>query len=121
MRKKSLNCLFDNIMWYLLYLLPLIVWLILLARNEFNAIYTLSYVFENMGLGIINDNVILTALNGVFAVGGVFPIFTANNFILVYMTWFIAIMIVHLAVDFLVFIPRLCHKWLGCLTKDGDE
>lgn len=119
MRKRTIICFFDTIFWYLVYMLPLIVWLVLLCRNAFDPNITMQYVFDTMGLGIVNDNVILTSLIGIFGVGGVFPLF-ANNAILVYGTWFIATMILHLAVDFLLFIPRLCHKWMGELTNVKD-
>ena len=119
MRKRNVSYLFDKVFWYLVYMLPLVVWLIILVRNNFNATYTLSYVFDTLGLGIVNDNVILTNLTAIFGTGGVFPIF-ANTSILVYCTWFIGTLILHLAVDFLLFIPRLCHKWMGDLTHDED-
>ena len=34
------------------------------------------------------------------------------------MTWFISAHIIHIFVDFIVFIPRLCHKWMGKATQE---
>lgn len=119
MRKRTLKCLFDSIMWYLIYLLPLIIWLIVLARNDFNSSYNLAYVFDTMGLGILNDNIILTSLMQIFGAEGVFPLFSSPA-LLIYGTYFVSCLILHLAVDFLAFIPRLAHKWLGWLTQDKE-
>lgn len=33
-------------------------------------------------------------------------------------TWFIYMNILHIMIDFIVFIPRLCHKWLGKAYQD---
>lgn len=119
MRKRNVAYLLDKIFWYVVYMLPLLIWLIILIRNGFDTTYTLSMVFETLGLGIVTDNVILTSLMSIVGVGGVFPIFASNE-ILIFFTWFIGTLITHLFVDFILFIPRLAHKWLGALTKDGD-
>jgi hypothetical protein len=121
MRKKTINNLFDYVLWYLVYLLPLIVWLIILARNNFNADYTLGYVFSNCGLGIVTNNPITTALFDLFGTGAdaVLPLFSSPD-IIYFFTWFAGCVIAHLLVDFLLFIPRLAHKWMHGFIKDDD-
>lgn len=115
MRERTIKNLSDNIMWYLIYLLPIIGFLILLATNNGVPI-VFADVFNNLGLQIVTDNIIVDTLTQIFGVGGVFPIFASPGLIY-YFTYFIATMIIHLAVDFLLFIPRLAHKWLGKVTE----
>jgi len=81
---------------------------------------SLDFVMQKTGITITRDNVVYSALDGLFGATGILPIIT-NSSILYYFVWFVFVELIHLAVDFLVFIPRLCHKWLACLTKDGDE
>lgn len=113
MRKKTIQNLSDNIMWYLIYLLPILGFLILLATKD---VVTFAQVFDSLGLQIVTDNVIVDTLTQIFGVGGVLPLFASPGMIY-YFTYFIATMIIHLAVDFLLFIPRLAHKWLGKVTE----
>lgn len=112
MRKKSISCLFDNLMWYLLYLLPLFLLLIYLVRT--GTVVDLSTIFSDFGLDILTNNQILVALSSLFGSSGVVPLFASES-ILVYFSYFISVFVVHLAVDFLLFIPRLAHKWLNKL------
>lgn len=113
MRERTIKNLSDNIMWYLIYLLPILGFLILLATKD---IVTFAEVFNSLGLQIVTDNVIVDTLTQIFGVGGVFSIFASQGMIY-YFTYFIATMIMHLAVDFLLFIPRLAHKWIGKVTE----
>ena len=115
MRKKTIENLSDNIMWYLIYLLPIIGFLFLILTSGGQSV-VFADVFNSLGLQIVTDNVIVDTLTQIFGVGGVFPIFASQGMIY-YFTYFIATIIIHLAVDFLLFIPRLAHKWLGKVTE----
>ena len=117
MRKKTLKCLFDNVMWYLIYLLPLILMVIYWCKT---GAITMAGAMTDAGLDVINTNPVYTSLYGIFGTGGVFPIFTQPD-ILIYFSYFVCVYIVHLAVDFLLFIPRLCHKWMSAFGGDNDE
>lgn len=118
MRKKTLNCFFDNLMWYLIYLMPLIIFVFYNINS--GTLTSLGSIFDSIGLNILTDNVVLTTLSDVFGTGGVVPIFT-NSDILIYMSYFICVYLVHICVDVLLFIPRLGHKWLNEFTSGGKD
>lgn len=107
MRKKTISCFFDILFWALVYGLPIIV-LIISAYNK--DIVSFSSVLSSIGVDC-TDNIVYTTLVGVFGTGGSFPMF-ANNSIFEFATYFILANILHLVVDVLVFIPRLCHEFM---------
>lgn len=95
----------DNVMWYLIYLLPLICLLIIWCRGSY---VPLSEMFSMLGLTIFNDNIVLTTLTDVLGVGGVFPIFVDNS-LLIYMSYFILVFVVHIMVDIVLYLLRVIH------------
>ena len=117
MRKRNVSYLFDTFMWYLIYLLPLFFWLgmSLIGKN----FVTLESVFTSAGFGFITDNFITTGLSNIVGVNGVMPLF--NNGIIIYMSYFICIMLVHLFVDFLAWLPRLIHHWMNIFGGNKNE
>lgn len=119
MRKKTVNHLADTIFWYVLYFMPVICYLLYLfaepATGTVSAISFTSFI-ENIGFGFVSDNIIITSLKDIFYTGGIFPIFSTDMPFIIF-SWFIGVYIAHLAVDFLLFIPRLCHKWLKQFTQ----
>lgn len=119
MRKRTLSNFFDNTLWYLIYLFPLIAYLFLMLSmpSQGTSVIDLSTFFNNLGLGFITNNIILDGLRGLFGVNGILPLFSTDS-ALYFMVWFICAFLVHLAVDFLLFIPRLAHKWLSVFCKD---
>lgn len=116
MREKTQKNLFDNIMWYGLYLLPLLIWLVVSFRT--GEIVGLSSAMSSMGLEIFTTNQIFISLSDIFATTGILPLFASSDIIL-YMSYFISVFLIHLFVDFILFIPRLAHKWLNKLYQ-GD-
>lgn len=111
MRKKTIINVADNFMWYLIYLLPLVALLILLAKNGATD-FSIADTFTSLGLDIFVNNPVLTNLSSIFGENGILPFFVSND-ILIYMSYFICVFIIHLFVDFLLFIPRLAHKWMN--------
>lgn len=142
MRKRTIRNIADHLFWFLVAILPLILFVIDAYRNGAIAkavagvqvsdtilndwlvslgefIVPLSDSFEVFMNSLINTNgVIYTALNGLFGAGGALPLFGSNTSLLLFLTWFCTVEIAHLAVDFIVFIPRLCHKWQEKLTQN---
>lgn len=108
MRKRTISHLFDTIMWYIIYLLPLIL-TIISWRTSGNL--SISSIMTTAGFEILSTNLIFTSLSALFGSTGIFPIFNSTD-ILMYMSYFVSIMIIHLAVDVLLFIVRLSHNWL---------
>lgn len=97
---------FDNLMWYVIYLLPVVLMIIFWCRGNTG---TLSDVMTASGLSIITDNVLFTALSTLFGTGGYLPIFTDTSFLL-YASYFILVFVVHLTVDILLFVFRCMHR-----------
>lgn len=120
MRKRTLNFLIDNIFWYILYILPVLSYLLyLLAEPSSSAnIVNLADFFDQCGFCFDSSNIIFNTLSSVFGSGGVLPLFSSNTAILI-LTWFVSVYLAHLLIEFLLFIPKLCEKWLKCFTK-GD-
>ncbi len=118
MRKRTISCLFDNIMWYLLYLLPLVVYLFVVIRT--GNLLSLSSAMNTAGLGILESNVIFNSLNSLFGSAGVMPLFVSTD-LLLYFSYFISVWLCHLAVDVLLFIVRLAHKFMDCFGGAKDE
>ena len=115
MRKRNVNYFFDTVFWYLLYFLPVGAYLISLACNN---VFDLAKFFNLFGFDFVSNNIILNSLSSLFGADGILPIF--NNIAPLYIfTWFVCTFLVHLAVDFLLFVPRLAHKLMDEFFK-GD-
>ena len=67
-------------------------------------------------------DIVYNAFNSIFgSQSNIMPIFVEGSFIPKYLTYMSWIYVLHLAFDFLVFIPRLAHKWMGGVYKDEDS
>lgn len=115
MRKRNVKNLFDYVMWYMIYLLPLIILIVSIFRT--GSIIPLSDCFNNLGLTLFTDNFILVSLTDLFGSAGVVPLFASAD-ILVYLSYFICCLLLHIAVDILAFIPRFAH---GLMDKFGGK
>lgn len=118
MRKKTINRVADTIFWYLLYFLPILGFLILLAIRP-DVIPTFSDVFNMLGLNVVTSGTIYTSLDSVFGTSGILPLFIETG-LLQFFTYFISVFIAHLFVDFMLFIPRLTHKWMNKFYQSED-
>lgn len=119
MRKKTVTHSVKTIFWWILYCLPLITYLFALwgtARNGTNLANFDSIVFNYYDVA---DGVIAFPLCEIFGSGGIIPLFN-NSCIFIFMEWFIGTYLLHLAVDFILFIPRLCHKFMNKFTRSED-
>lgn len=109
MRKRSINNLFENILWYSVYLLPIIMFFVITIVMKKPCVF--SEIFDFIGLNIASDSVVYTALVSIFGVDGIFPMFVSSD-IFIYSTYLIYVFIVRLLIEFLLFIPKLSQKWL---------
>lgn len=116
MRKRTIKRFADTMFWYALYFLPI---LILILMSIHNPLMSVSNVIDTLGLNIITDNIIYTTLSNIFGVGGILPLLQ-NSDILIFFTYFISVYVLHLAVDIVLFIPRIAHKWLNDFTQGDD-
>lgn len=113
MRKRTIKCLADTIFWYALYFLPI---LILILMSIHNPITSISSVISTLGFNVLQDNIIFTTLSDIFGSGGVLPFFQSTDLI-IFFTYYICVYLLHLLVDFVIFIPRIAHKWLNHFTQ----
>lgn len=119
MRKRTIKYGLDKLFWYAIYMLPLIAYVIYLLKGGYEVIPSLSTAMSNFGFEMLQTSDLFVALHGVFGSGGAVPLFASPDIIL-YMTYFISMWLLHLAVDFLLFIPKIACKWLDKLYG-GDE
>ena len=121
MRKRTSANLVDSAFWFLVAILPLALYLITcLSYKLQSSTDTLTAFLPFMkNLGLMDSGIIYNSLSDLFGTGGILPLFSAeNNAILVFLSYFVSVEIVHLAVDFLLFIPRLGHKYMNTFTQN---
>lgn len=118
MRKRNVVFLLDNLFWLVMALLPLILHSVnILCYRLSDVTQVPSSLFTLLNSALFSDSIVYSSLAELFGPDGILPLFTDSSIYLRYMAYFVSVEIVHLAVDFLVFIPKLCHKWLGMLTS----
>lgn len=111
MREKTLKKLFDNIFWYAVYLLPVISFSFVLFRT--GSVTSFETVFDGLGFLINSSNPFYVALDSMFGVNGVLPMFTVGSTALFsIVSYFGTCWLFHIAIDVLLFIPRLAHSWI---------
>lgn len=121
MRKRTIANLVDSFFWLLVAILPLLLYLITCFSYKLtNATESVTAFLPFMkSLGLVDSGLIYNSLFDLFGTGGILPLFSAeNNAILVFLSYFVSVEIVHLAVDFLLFIPRLAHKYMNTFTQN---
>lgn len=121
MRKRTIANLVDSAFWFLVSILPLALYLITcLSYKLQSSTDTLTAFLPFMkNLGLMDSGIIYNSLSDLFGSGGILPLFSAeNNAILVFLSYFVSVEIVHLAVDFLLFIPRIGHKYMNTFTQN---
>lgn len=117
MRKRTIKYLFDNIFWYLIYMLPLIFSIIYWAK--FGTL-DIGNIFTFAGFDLFANNIVFTSLNSIFGATGIIPLFNGTG-ILMLLSYFIICWIVHLAVDVLLFIVRLAHNWMEGIVGGKND
>ncbi len=121
MRKRTIANIVDSAFWFLVAILPLALYLITcLSYKLQSSTDTLTAFLPFMkNLGLMDSGIIYNSLSDLFGSSGILPLFSAdNNAILVFLSYFVSVEIVHLAVDFLLFIPRLAHKYMNTFTQN---
>lgn len=118
MRKRTVNHLADTIFWYLVYLLPLFCYLLMYIHRAGTTVPPFSdFMSNNFGMLPLTD-IVSDCLFQLFGADGILPLAGANLGIPLF-SWYVSMVIIHLAVDFLLFIPRLAHSFMDKFTK-GD-
>lgn len=120
MTKKKFSYYFDKLFWYGVAVLPILFVLIFaVSHTGFNSFGDMLTQFvAQFPSGDVVSNVFVEIWQGLaglseFALGANFPS------VLIYLcTYLVYAEILHLLVDFLLFIPNLAHKCLNWFTKD---
>ena len=121
MRKRTISNIVDSAFWFLVSILPLVLYLITCFSYKLqSSTESLTAFLPFMkNLGLMDSGVIYNSLSDLFGSSGILPLFSANNnAILLFLSYFVSVQIVHLAVDFLLFIPRLAHKYMNTFTQN---
>lgn len=119
MRKKTILHFVDTVFWWTVYALPVIVLLIASNNSFVDALGSGSFL-RNF-FYITQNNPVFTAIVGLFGQDGVLPFFSSGSYIFTILTWFVAANLCHIAVDILLFIPRMAHKLIDVLTSRGAD
>lgn len=121
MRKKTMSNLADHVFWLLVALLPLVLYVVQFFAYELTTVTTFTPFDSFMQtFGVSTSSVVYTSLVDLFGVDGILPLFSGSNSApILFLSYFVAVEVIHLAVDFLLFIPRLCHKYMEKFTQ-GD-
>lgn len=125
MRKRTINHILDKIFWYTLYLLPIIVFIICLlssksvtGSSEFEYVQALdlevamAQTWEVL-VPIVEDSAVSTTIESMASYFNLESWLGVDSFFNNFFTYYIYIIIFHLVVDILLFIPKLSHKWIG--------
>lgn len=123
MRKKTIKFISDKLLWLLAMLIPLIYCLVVnIHYTETHTPISILEIFTNAeyGFAIANNNLILTTINDLFGSAGVLPLWTADSFVPYFITYLSIIVLVQLAYDVLMFVPKIAHKWLHTWTQDEE-
>lgn len=124
MRKRNMSYLIDKLLWLFVLLLPVFAYFLMPLGYQLTdssaALPTFAdYISQ---FGISSDNVVYTAIVGMFgSTNGIIHMFDEDSSLLLFFTYFVTVELVHLVVDFIVFIPRLAHKWMSVFTREGDD
>lgn len=118
MRKRTISYCVDILFWLVVSLLPVLFYVIQpLAYELTSAQDTLPSFAQTMATFGINDtNYLYVALMDIFGSDGLMPFLSSDSVVVLYLSYFILIQLLHVFVDFVLFIPRLGHKWLEKLT-----
>lgn len=123
MRKSKILFICDTVFWYIIYFLPVIMYgIYLIHASESGVLLSIdAFCSTYFGTVINYGNPIFQVLIQIFGANGILPFFTNSYFVLNIITYFASMVIIHLCVDFVLFIPRLCHKWLDMYTKGVEK
>lgn len=113
MRKKTIKNICSTVFWYVLYLLPVISYLLyLFGRNGADPSLFSAFLGNFV---VLENNIVYSTLSSIFGANGILP-FTNSNALFIILTWYVFVYIAHLLIDFLLFIPSYAHKLIKEFT-----
>ena len=117
MTKKNIFKMIDKLFWLGIVAFPLIVHVVMCIHNDMSAV-SLVDTMTRLGLSFSFESPIYTGLYEIFAVGGGYLELISSNALIVFATYFITIEILHLIVDFLLFLIRWAQNILHKGVKE---
>lgn len=109
MRQRTLKSFFDKFFWFIVSAMPLIYYAFSFLSRAYTPV-PLDQFFSVLGVKVESTLVYGTLLD-LFGTGGICPLFDSPEIFSI-MAWFVNVQLIHLAVDFLLFIPRLAHSFM---------
>lgn len=119
MKKKTINRLFTNLFWFILSILPILIYLLYIFAEPSTGsnVINFSDFLNTVGFSFVSENVLYSSLVALFGTTGTFPIFsTSIMFDIAF--WFISVYLIRLVVEFVLFIPKFALKFLNSFTKE---
>lgn len=114
MRTKTVEMVIDRGFWALLLLLPMIAFVIMNNHN------TATFINVMSQFSITDTNFIYQGLSQIFGSGGTLEFFdtTTTNVVVLYMSYFVGLELIHIFVDIILYIPKCC---VAILDKAGTS
>lgn len=119
MRKKTIKYGIDKILWLFLMLLPLLLFAIQAHHFGIESMTILDVFQSSLGFDL-TDGIIVDAVNAFIGPNGYVPLIDSINIIPYYIQWLCIVVIVQLVYDFLMFIPKIAHKYMHKFTQDEE-
>lgn len=121
MRKRTITFVADKAFWLIVALLPLIIYALQFLIYELPSVTTEmpSFVSFMQDFGISQNSICYEVMYDLFGQDGILKLFDgSSNAVLLFLAYFCSVEIIHLAVDFIVFIPRLSHKFMNKFCQE---
>lgn len=122
MRKKTLNYTLDKILWFIIYIFPLLGYLLSLFNlTEYATVLNSSAtVFFNEVLGLFNLPFIETIFEWFNANMSDYLAFPVNSWICSYISYFFTMQFLHIILDIILFMFKWLQKILDKVGVIGD-
>lgn len=116
MRKRNIINFADTAFWYIMYSLPFLAYILQVGKAD--GIISLTEFLSTFNGGInAVGNLIFSTMADIFGSNGILPLFN-NTAVFEFVAWFGSVFLLHLAIDFVLWIPRFAHKVLKKVSED---
>lgn len=127
MRKRTINFCFDKILWGIIILLPLLLYFAYIFAHigqtgSFN-LQNIDQVLMNFGFitkdffSLLESTLIGGYFFELFESGLIFTL-TASPFLVWYLSYIIIVEFMHICVDLILMLPRICRKFMNRLGAE---
>jgi len=114
LRKRNIDYLFYNFVWLVVYLLPILLYVIYVFHSGISSVPFLDFLNNTAQLGICSSNVFYSTLISIFGEGGVCPFFNSGSYaLLAYVSYILVCTMIQIVFDLFVFLFAVCRRFLG--------